>query len=478
MRYATKANFALALAMTFANLSALALNFLLPGFLTPETYVKYSLLLSIAQFVVLVGYEPLRVNIIRYADSSDEPGKNIFHATLSIYKIVSVVLILTFFLLLVWVSQEIFQYICLIAGYALLQGSFDATQAIRRARFELATYSVHWVTRSTLSLLFALCAAYVWSTDSSILIALALSFASGIPFLITNSRTTRPDIKRDTFVTVLRYGWLISSASLASSIFVIWVKYVVQDAFSYEMSAGVILALDLSFKVMMAVGLAANIIFLQNSIRSIDRDTLALFKKKNKANLSFIAALIIPAGFGFYSISEYVVHYFVPAAYEPSYAENFLIVLLGVMVMIFRVYIVDTQFIVIARPNFALVGPVVTLAGFFVFWKVLGYFDVFGPIGISVAILFGALLGLVAAFLLVSKYEIIEWPYQGVIQVIVSSLVMILASRLVELADRLPELITVIVLSIIVYCASLVTLNFHGLGYRILASMQRTISGR
>jgi len=359
-------------------------------------------------------------------------------------------------------SQFRTEQFTIIAIYVLMQGGFDAKQATLRAKFELVDYSRNWILKSALSFSLALSAAYWLEESKFVLSGLALSFLLGIPFIFNIFRRKIIPLEKRNLFLVAKYGWLISLSSLAASAFIIWTKYIAKVNFPYNTSAGIILSFDLSSKILMAIGMAANIIFLQYSIRSIEKDEETEFRRKNRSNISVMTALIVPAGIGFLEIQDFIIRYFVPPDYVNTYQSSLPFMIAGTVIMALRVYVVDTQFVISGKAIQSLGGAIAALFSFYILWEILYRTPIFRSSSVGLSILISSIIGFIFSLILSSIYNKTTWPAFNLFKICISCIAMYPCKYLFISDNLIANTSFIIIFSVFTYFLSLYLLNFNG----------------
>lgn len=392
-----------AISVVVANLSGLAISVLMPHALSASEYSIFALCWAAGQLLASVVFDWLRFPLLRFAVGKDEAIADRRRDAIGFsYGLISAALIALAILAVAVAAgattgpvHDAIYYAGLVMAFAVCQGIFDARQALARAELDNGRFSVAWLVRSVSSLVLSLAGAHLLGGASGALAGLMASFPIS---LLLVSRTHIIRIRPapgslDQISFVFRFGISAAAATNISLLMPALLRAVAVSRLGLEEAAGLLLAIDLSFKAMAVAGLAVNVLAMQSSVRAFEFGSAADFAKQARAHLVQVTAVIVPAAMGFYLVYQPFMAVFIPADLRASFEVSIGWAIAASAVMGIRMFGADSLLFSAGRATSALPGPVVAA----VIVIILGFLTRFAftetPSGLSLVYLAANVIG-------------------------------------------------------------------------------------
>lgn len=461
------------LAILAANLVSLLIQALIPQYLPPEEYSRFTLLWSYGQLFVVVFFEWMRSSVLRFAEGADaalaqDRRKFLMSAYVATATAILVVALVAYLLgdiwpIAIWISVALFYSVC--------QGLFDGTQVLARARFENVRFATSWMTRSVLALLGSIGAAYLTGSGSLAVVGMALSFTMTV--LVFNFRYLRSVSvsglnDRESFRFLFAYGAFLAVTSALTALFPALTRTAGVSILGSEDAGGMLFALDITQRTISALGMAINLVVLQRSIRAAEFEDKDGKQWKIREQVALVAGFIFPAGVGFFSIQDSLSILMVPESYRETYFQCIAGACLCACLISFRSYGIDTMFVVAGKSRRAVVGPVVSLVSALAFIYAWGELFSYSASQIIYSMIIGLSLGAVATVLSVRSQLQMNWPFRDIAIVLVACVLMYLAIDQVEMSPGLYKLAIDVLVGGATYLVAIFLLNFINLRKRLL----------
>jgi O-antigen/teichoic acid export membrane protein len=201
----------------------------------------------------------------------------------------------------------------------------------------------------------------------------------------------------------------------------------------------------------MVVGLAVNLIVMQQSIRATEFGGDEARRMQLSRQVSVPFALITPTAVGFYLIQPTFTLFAVPETYRLIYEANVGWASLAAALLGLRLFSVDPLFIAAGRSRLTVLGPLaslfITSAGVWLGGGIFGYND--RLISAATAVGLGGGL-LVSTFMAMWKLDI-RWPYRDVIITLIATTAMSAVFLLVVSGTSIMRCMGAIVLASVTY---------------------------
>ncbi|MGO4222006.1 hypothetical protein AB4Y64_09155 [Lysobacter sp. TAF61] len=349
----------LPVAVLLASVSSFVVQLIVPHYLDPAQYSQFSLSWSLGQLIVASAYEWLRVSMLRYAGGNAQLASIRVGTLRAMYLIVGAALLALGGALLVGHALCGWQlWVAAACVYACCQGLFDGSQAYLRAVGKNGKLASLMVLRALAGLVFVWISAKLFGAGVAVVFALALSFPIALGGAVRRWRDWSVDgIDPVQLSFLFRFGSLAALSSIASAA----LQFVARATISSDAvaeTAGALFAFDLSLRVLLVLGAAANIVILQRTIASADSGR----GEAAYADQMFLAAaVILPAGVGLMSVVGDFTSAIVPVAYERGFESSISLSVAFATLLAFRTFGVDSLFVISGDSRLGLLSPVLAL---------------------------------------------------------------------------------------------------------------------
>ena len=468
------------LTVVLANLVTFAIQLLVPRFLVPAEYATFATGWATGQFMASLCFEWIRFGVIRYSVSTDRDlTKRRLTALRFFYSLMTAAL-LVMALAAVLIGTSLGTTGFLLGGailfYAVCQGSFDGGVALVRAQGYDRTFLIGWISRAVLSL--AIVAITVMATGSGLLGLAALGLSYFLALLVVRLRgggLPRLDspVDRATALALARYGVFAAAGVAIANFLPALVRLFLLRWGAADEAGGVLLALDMSQKAILALGMAINIVLVRRSIRSAEFHDAGEQARQNALQISVPLALLLPATAGFYLVQASFGHYFVPPAYAGSYYEAIGWATLAAGLMAFRLYGLDPLFAVVERSALSIAGPAISILVACGWIFGLGYWRGFDAMLIVHGTVAGLLAGLIVSAALVWRLGKVASLWRNIAAVGLATGAMTLAVLPVQMPSPLAEMVVRMGVGGGIFLLVAVTADLFGTRGWVLARLRR-----
>lgn len=414
--------FLIPLSILVANAVSLILQLLAPHVLPPSEYPRFALMWALGHFLSILFFDWLRIATLRYSQSEDttlsEPRRlalrNLYLAVATSLGLVTVVIFAlgTLYPALLGIATAL--------SYALAKGLFDGNQADLRARFDNRSYATLWMSSSAASLASFLLFSYIFSNGYLALVALALPLFLLLLVRRSQAGWSWKTVHRTEMQFVARNGLYFSAAVILSSVFPVLLRFTTAEAVGISEAGGVLLALDITQKVFLTIGTAANLVLLQPSIRSADKAGSTSRPRAAASQLSMMLAIILPSIVGFYSIQPLLAPLLVPTYYIEQYLSSIGLACLISGLIAVKNYAIDTIFVIIDRPRTSSIGSLIALASGAASIALLGSTYSFNQGTIMAGAAVGIAAGTASSIAILKAGSGIAWPYKDLCSIAIS----------------------------------------------------------
>lgn len=420
----------LPVALVLANLSGLAISLLVPLLVAADEYSIFALTWSAGQLVASVAYEWMRFGVLRYSVGADEELATTRRSLLwQGYVSVTGILLAGALLagLAIFISP-LALYVAPIAFYAACQGAFEGRQARARALFDNGFYSISWVLRTFISLALSVLAAWMTGSGAAALLGLAASYP--ITMLVVNRLSALPALRAswnsEQFRFLARYGFFAALATNISMLLPTVLRTLAISTLGLAEAGGLVLAADLSQKAISVVGLAVNIVMMQNSIKAAEFGSDGELQQKARMQIAIATAFVAPAALGFFLIQQPFTGLLVAAEYEATYWQSIGLACLASGVLAFRLFAVDSLFVAFGKTEGAIVGPLLAVASTTAAIGLFAWQGLATPLAITASYAGGTIAGAIAAIHMLTRVKRIKWPTADLLKITAGCLVMLL----------------------------------------------------
>jgi hypothetical protein len=401
--------------LIIAQLSNLLLQLMAPRLLPPAEFSKFSLVWSYGQFALVLSFEWLRVSVIRFSHGSNfwlsRKRRLIFKR---FYLLVTAGLLVA---MLAGVGLSRFWAVCgmvaAVCVFAACRGLFDGSQAFARAASLDREFVLVWTVSSMLSLILTI--AIAWATKSGVLAVygLALSYVAALWFCKVQTRIGRAKLPRSQpsqSLFLFRYGVFVALSGAISAALNPFVRSVAVAGAGAHGAAGIILAMDLSQKVVAAIGMVLNVFLLHRVILAAEFESKEEVGKTIGRQISVLAAILFPVGIGFALLQPSVSTVLVPQVYRASYLDSVLLISMSAAISSFRSYAIDTQFVAAGSSSRSFFGPLATVFACGVSIAIGSLWLGFSLRIVAAGLLLGTIAGVGVATYMTRGVLHVEWP--------------------------------------------------------------------
>lgn len=350
------------LSLIVANLTNLAIQFVIPRLLPSAEYVSFSVFWSSGQLFAALIFEWLRLGVMRYSVDSSQQGVDGFNAAIRFSYALSFLIsaVVGVFLLLVSRHDGYYFWLGIILIYACVQGGFDASQASLRARLKNVRFSMSWMVRSFVSFFLTVGLAWYWGSALYAAIGLCLSYL--IVFVVSDFKLSLKFPQRADVRFLFRYGAMGAVGGIVLFSIPVLCRHILATGLEPSVSAGAILAIDLSQKVLIVFAVALNLVLLQPAIRRA-AESADCAKREQQNHFLRIVAILPPFAIALAFLTSAVDTFFVPPDFVDGYRQSVYIAIISALLICIKSFGVDAIFIISGRTSYAAYS---SLAGLFI----------------------------------------------------------------------------------------------------------------
>jgi hypothetical protein len=449
-----------------ANIITLLVQLLIPHFLSPVEYTGFATAWAVGQFSAIFGFEWLRYGVIRFSFGADKTLMEQRRSALLLLYIVVVVFFLVASLICAFAGMlgyAAFNLASSVLLYGVCQGVFDGRQALARAENDHSRFVGAWLLRAIFSVSITVTLARVFGTATAALWGLSLSYLAALG--IANFRDVAPAIarfsphERAQLPFLLHYGIFAATAATMTSFLPAAIRMLTTQIIPDTAAGGMLLALDLSQKAILALGLAVNIVLVQRSIRFAEFESSERQDEQNALQISVPFALLVPAAMGFYLVQPAFEALVVPAGYLLAYRESIGLACVSAGLMAFRSNGIDPLFVVAGRPLLSIIAPSVAFIVSFIYILAKGKLGGFSANLIPEGTALGLVAGVIASAVAINYVRKLKWPLADLGRSLFATAVMALAMNLIDIASPVLQLVTAIAVGSVVYLAVALLVN-------------------
>lgn len=462
----------------FANVVNFSTQLLVPRYLPAEQYSSFATLWAVGQLVAVIVFEWMRFGVVRFSEGVD-PGLNSRRkcALLVSYSAGCVVLCLIATSAGLFFEGELRTAIVVVAIYAVCQGVFDGRQALARAQFRNLSFAVGWILRSVLTLTLCIGAAIWFESGSAVLVALSIAylvvsayFLKEVDFLTLSKK----GVLYEDFRFLAKYGAFVAVSSSLSAALPPLVRALLIDFGDKAEVAGTILALDLSQKALVVIGMLVNVMVLQRSIKIMESGDP--FEKADQMRLHVLiaTAALVPFGVLFYALQPILVVFLVPQEYKVGYLTSIGLATSCALLLCLRQFSIDSLFVVVGKSSRSMIAPIVAVTSTFCGAFFLNRYGFDPSRTVLYAMLIGLALSCVASIYFVKTISNISWPGIEVMAVVLGGGCMYGVVEVgVKYLSGLFWLPLICFFSVLVYSFVLILFDVGGVRYRFGSILSR-----
>lgn len=465
----------LPLAVLVANVSALAISLLVPLVLPVEQYSIFALCWSAGQLLAGVGYEWMRIGVLRYSVGSDEAlaatRRDLLWLGFALVTLLMILLAITSALFAGAIPMA--SSVAAVFLYGACQGVFEGKQARARAQQRNLYYSISWMMRTFVSLAFGLLAAWLTGSGTAAIWGIALSFPVTMLILKGWDSTRIPKFKwdREQVLFLARYGVFAAFATIASLLLPACLRLLAVGSLDLEAAGGMLLAADLSQKAISIVALAANIVLVQGSNRVAEFGSDSELTTRIRLQLAATAAFILPTAIGFLFVQNEFVTLFISEGYRATYWEAITPICVASGILAMRMFAIDSLFSTIGKTTGAIVGPLISIGTTVVIISVTSSLTTLTPSIFGYAYMLSVFIGALASILMLAKTRPVSWPLDEFTKIVVACMPLSLVLYIPSQESAWYDLVAKVAVGGVTYSTAAFVLNVCNI--RALVSRRR-----
>jgi O-antigen/teichoic acid export membrane protein len=453
------------LANTVANF---LIGLLVAKFLGPEEYGRFALAFAIGVVVQTAVFDWMRLSATRFYSTRVREAEPAIRSTLDLaFLAVTAALVLCggLFLLVAPPFALGDALIALALATAAINGLFDYSTALLRARFEDRTYSRVVLAKNVLALLLTGGGAFVFHSAG---MALAGSLASLLGAVLT-ARASLKDpgasphgARLDTAHMLVAYSAPIVAANMLYQAVPLAARGLVAAYYGFAETGQFSLAYDLGIRAVFALGSALDVLLFQIAVAAHERHGAEKAKQQIARNMTIVAAFLMPACVGIWLTMPSIEALIVPAQFRGPFGHYLDLLLPGLFAMGLIQFAVNPVF-QIEKKTAPLIGAaaVAVVSGF--------CFAVLLPRGADASSLAiaqcGSYVTALVALALFAARTSPQWPsLRDILAALAATSAMILALR--PLRDLPPGVVTLVLqigVGAFVYCGAILAFDAAGL---------------
>jgi len=453
----------LPLALLLANILNMAGIVALPKIIDPSQFALYSLASSLGLFLIAILYEWNRITIMRYSVAVDPNDTVRRRSALLRANIVTSIILLISGVISYCVSENRYALIFSMACFfAVSQAMFEARQAFFRADFLDKRYAASLVSRALLGFCLLCLVGYISNNALFVMCAWAASFAAVL--ILIPSRSSASALQPTdwyTFKFLLKFGLGVAMSAVASTLLSPLVRLLASEVISLSDSGKLMLAMDISQKIIGVIGVGINVLTLQATFRAHEFGEHDVVKQRISMQAVIVVSTILPAVVGFIAVENDFASIFVPEIYRDVFLSNIAWCMASAGLIGFRTFALDSIFIVVGRPYVGLVGPVVTAAV-----TVISAFALISveasATSFSKALCLGGVAGSVASFIIARRLCKFRVDLSNLWRTIAAATMMFASIQFVRFDHPLVALTASVAVGAFVYGAMLLASNAFG----------------
>jgi O-antigen/teichoic acid export membrane protein len=324
------------LANTIANF---VIGLLVAKFLGPEEYGRFALAFAIGVVIQTALFDWMRLSATRFYSTRVREAEPAIRSTLDgSFLLIAIALVLCggAFLMLAppFALGDIL--IALALATAAINGLFDYSTALLRARFEDRLYGRVVLTKNILALLLTGGGAFVFHSAG---MAIAGSLASLLGAVIT-ARASLADpgasprgARMNTAYMLIAYSAPIVTANMLYQSVPLAIRAMVSSYYGFGETGQFSLAYDLGIRAIYALGSALDVLLFQIAVAAHERHGSEKAKEQIARNMTIVAAFLMPACAGIWLTMPSIEELIVPAQFRGPFGHYLDLLLPGLFAM-------------------------------------------------------------------------------------------------------------------------------------------------
>ena len=323
------------------------------AFLGPEQFGRFALGLAGAGFVQILAFDWLRLSATRfYSQVAREQRPHVRAALDAGFVWIALALACACAgAIALFAPADLLLLACAALGMALLNGWFDYSAALARARFLDGVYVRLILVKNAASLLFVVGAAYAAGSAAAALAgacgALALSIALAWRPLrdgpVQASALARGQV-RACASECARYSAPIVLASALYLAVPLMDRMWVAERWGYAQSGYFSLAFDIGWRILAAFGAALDVLLFQIAVRTDEKGWASAARGQVARNCVILFAALAPAAVGLWLIAPSLQSVFAPVEFHGPFLDYFTLLLPGFFCLAMASFGVQARF--------------------------------------------------------------------------------------------------------------------------------------
>ena len=466
---ARKSLWLLPVSLLLANILNMAGIVVLPKIIDADEFALFSLSSSIGLLIVAVFYEWNRLATVRFSvtpDKDEEIKRRLAlrHSNLCINLVLGCVAIICYF----FAQHKYFLVASMALMFAISQATFEARQAFFRADFRDKNYAVSLFLRALVGFILLIAVGYMTESALFTMVAWAASFV----IILVAFHTALPRLpKRPMDWSILRFllmfGVGASLTAMATTLLSPAVRMLAAGFIPLADSGKLMLAMDISQKIVGVLGVSISILTIQTTIRAQEFGNDELVRHRIGMQLPTVLAVILPSVIGFILLKDDFAAIFVPEDYTDVFLANIVWCMAAAGALGFRMFALDSVFLVLGRPYTGISGPVFTILGTICAASYYIWSGSVTSVEFSKSLLIGSLGGVLFSVIVVRAICAFTVRWQDVMKIFVAATGMGITVWMCTFDDRVLRMLTSVVFGGGAYCAIIVGLDALGFGGRV-----------
>ncbi len=329
------------------------------AFLPAQEFAKFSVFWSAGQLIASLCFEWLRLTTVRHWQEGDVAELDGRRNAIRFFWTVWVFGGFAVALGLLLSGEEIMRLVAASVVFAVCSSTFDIRQSIARSTYDDVGFFSTSIARSAIGALATASSAFASMDAFYTLLALSLSYVASV--LIIDVRfpafiSLRPPSGTEV-QSLLRYGGPLSIATILTSATLFVAK---AWAASFAAGSNLLLLFELSQRLMIGVGVAANLVVLPQAVRTASSGVKGANDLAIRWQVAGCAAIIIPIWLGLTLGADQ----YLPLIGQSVSSEDIAVyrwLLAGFALVAIRLYITDAIFTIVSRTTTAPVAAGVAL---------------------------------------------------------------------------------------------------------------------
>lgn len=347
---------------------AIVLALSIPYLLVPAQYARFSLALAWIQLLSSIGFEWLRVSVLRHSASTAEDAGEIRANLARLYLGMTAVLGGTGVALIFAALHNSFWWMpAFIFLSAAMQGVFDGRCAWARAHFDNRTLAIAMVGRPLTTLVLVLGACWFVPRVEAALAAFAFSFLISITLFRDSPASVVSGGIRPAWPVVRQLGIFGGSAAVSTNISLALpaaMRSVLITVLGAGAAGGALFALDLVQRVFATIGLSFNLLHFQSLIRVADTEGREAVVAKARRTIALEALLYALLAAGIAATATPFGKIVAPSRFEADFITYLPAMALLMAALCLRQFAIEPLYIVFKQVRFISLGPAITLLAF------------------------------------------------------------------------------------------------------------------